>query len=64
MPLSLMKAPPSSLNGLASTPTIVIVTPTSDAGDFYVTNLGATTFQIAFDGTGTRQFYWYAEFKP
>jgi len=57
-------SPITVTHGLVGTPNVVTVTPTSDAGDFYVTNEGDTTFQIAFDGGGTKTFYWHAVYKP
>jgi len=51
-------------HGLAGTPTSVVITPTTDAGDFWVSAVAATTFTIAYDGAGNITFYWHAEYEP
>lgn len=49
---------------LMGTPDVVTITPTTDAGDFYVSAVTSMNFTIAFDGGGSVTFYWYAEYKP
>jgi len=51
-------------HGLGGTPESVTITPTTSAGNFSVSAVTATNFTIAFDGGGTVNFYWYAEYKP
>jgi len=52
-------------HGLAGTPDTIILTDYQTyGGASYVTNQGATTFDIVFDGGGTRNYYWYAFYKP
>lgn len=51
-------------HGLAQTPVSVVITPTTSAGNFSVSAVTLTNFTITFDGGGTRNFYWYAEYRP
>jgi len=51
-------------HGLAGTPDVVLITPQTDVGDFYVSAVAAGTFTISFDGGGNHVFYWFAEYKP
>jgi len=52
-------------HGLAGTPTTINVTPaTSGTGDWYLSNIGATTFRINVANSGTYTFHWTAEYKP
>ncbi len=52
-------------HGLAGTPTVINVTPaTSGTGDWYISDIGATTFRINVANSGTYTFYWTAEYKP
>jgi len=50
---------------LAGTPTVINVTPaTSGTGDWYLSNIGDTTFRINVANSGTYTFYWTAEYNP
>jgi len=52
-------------HGLAGTPTTINVTPaTSGTGDWYLSNIGDTTFRINVANSGTYTFHWTAEYKP
>jgi len=52
-------------HGLAGTPTTINVTPaTSGTGDWYLSDIGATTFRINVANSGTYTFHWTAEYKP
>jgi len=52
-------------HGLAGTPTVINVTPaTSGTGDWYLSNIGDTTFRINVANSGTYTFHWTAEYKP
>jgi len=52
-------------HGLAGTPTAINVTPaTSGTGDWYLSDIGATTFRINVANSGSYTFYWTAEYKP
>jgi len=52
-------------HGLAGTPTAINVTPaTSGTGDWYISDIGDTTFRINVANSGTYTFHWTAEYKP
>ena len=57
-----MTSPITVSHQLGHTPLCVIVTPNGDYGDFWVSDVGALTFDINYDagGVGGETFYWYA----